>query len=178
MGCSSSKSTEAVTVANPAAATQSSASLSGGSGGSAASLITKRVEDGDTAVATALRAKRKGIVATQSVKTDPSYKAKHYAKTLEQEQLIFTALRENVLFATLGERECQELVKAMQPMAVSGGQQIIKQVRTSFLPSCRVESQRATDLPSPTFHHLSNFPSPPSNREIKATIFMWLRTGK
>lgn len=81
----------------------------------------------DTNIAAALRAKRRGIMGNATVKLEKDFQVTEYPKSHEEEKYIHSAVRDNVLFASLEHTVLHDLIRAMNPMHVEQGEIIIRQ---------------------------------------------------
>jgi cAMP-dependent protein kinase regulator len=78
-------------------------------------------------LAVALRAKRKGVIYGDTNLIDSNYQRKVVPKDAATREMLATAMRENILFAMLGEAEITDLINAMEPRVVPAGTVVIRQ---------------------------------------------------
>lgn len=82
---------------------------------------------GELVTAAALKAKRRANVMAEQQEVNEPYVPKFVPKDDRTKAMLGTALRDNVLFASLGAQEIQEMINAMAPVDVRAGTEVIKQ---------------------------------------------------
>jgi hypothetical protein len=82
---------------------------------------------GELVTAAALKIKRRANVMAETQEVTEPYVPKNIPKDERTRALLAGALRENVLFASLGTQEVQEMINAMAPVEFPAGAEVIKQ---------------------------------------------------
>ena len=82
---------------------------------------------GELVTAAALKAKRRANVMAETQEVSEPYVPKNVPKDDRIRALLGAALRENVLFASLGSQEVHEMINAMAPVEFAAGAEVIKQ---------------------------------------------------
>jgi hypothetical protein len=87
---------------------------------------------GELVTAAALKAKRRANVMAEAQEVSEPYVPRNIPKDERTRALLGAALRENVLFASLGAQEVQEMINAMEPVEYKAGAEVIKQGAVMF----------------------------------------------
>lgn len=83
--------------------------------------------------AAALKLKRRANVMAETQEVSEPYVPKNVPKDERTRAMLGAALRENVLFASLGAQEITEMINAMSPVEYPAGAEVIKQGARAFV---------------------------------------------
>ena len=106
-------------------------------GGPAGAGVTQgSMSAAEMLTAAALKSKRRGNVIAERQDVTEEYVPRVVAKDEHARVLISTALRDNILFASLGQAEILEMIDAMSPVEFPAGAEVIKQGQWDDLAAC------------------------------------------